>query len=399
MRQGFVVAQIGLAFVLLCVAGLLSVSLGRVISVPKGFSPERTITAHVTLPLQADRVRGGFLRADRLAFVNRLISDLDRQPGVVAAAVASNVPLSGDDMKSAATVPGVAPETGSPVAHASYSYWVSREYFTAMGMTLVDGRVFDAADDVQGRRVALIDTDFARRNFPKGNPLGHQVFLGSTAGPDEDAFTIVGVVEAAKQSALSDQSQQGAVYYPTRFYTNNRYFIVVRTTGSVEALAPTLGRVVRSIDPDLPVSDVRTMAAMVSDSTMAQRSPALVTAAFALLALLLATIGTHGVISYTIAERQREIGLRLALGAQPSQIRMQFLWVGARLLALGLAVGLLGALASGRLLQASLYNTASVNVPILAAAAGVMAVVLAIACVLPAARAARLSPMIAMAED
>jgi predicted permease len=399
LRQSFVVAQIGLAFVLLCVAGLLSVSLGRVMAAPKGFSPEHTLTGHVSLPVRMDRLRGGFLRADRLAFVTRLVDELKRQPGVVAAAVASNVPLSGDDMKSAATVPGDELEPGAVVPHASYSYWVSREYFTAMGMTLVNGRLFDAADDAEHRRVALIDTDFARRKFPNGDALGHHVFLGSRVGPDAEAFTIVGVVDAAKQSALTDDSRQGAVYYPTAFYTNNRYFIVVRTNGSVEALAPAIPRIVRDIDPDLPVSDLRTMATMVSESTMAQRSPAFVTIAFAVLALLLAAVGTHGVISYAIAERQREIGLRLALGAQPSQIRMQFLAVGARLLAFGLAVGLLGALVSGRLLQASLYNTAAVNLPILAGASGVMVVLLAVACLLPSGRAARLSPMIAMAED
>lgn len=401
LRHGFVVAQIALAFVLLSAAGLLSLSLDRVLAAPKGFSPDHTLTGHVTLPIRIERLRAGFLRADRIAFADRLVNELEQQPGVVAAAVSSNVPLSGDDIKSAATVPGAEDKAASPAPHASYSYWVSRDYFKAMGMALVSGRVFDASDAARNARVAVIDADFARRNFPRGNALGGRVFAGSRVGPDEEAFVIVGVVEPAKQPALTDATQQGAVYYPTAFYTNNAYFIVVRGTGvqgSEGALAPTLVRIVRGIDPDLPVSDIRTMTARVSDSAMMQRSPAVVTLAFAALALLLATIGTHGVISYAVASRRREIGVRLALGARPSQIGQQFLWLGGRLLLVGAIPGLAGAVIAGRFLE-QLFGVPPFHLQTIVLVSLLMTVVMAIACLAPSRRAARISPMTAMSAD
>ncbi len=345
LREAFIVAQIALTFVLLAGSGLLGLSLKRILEVSPGFRPDHTLTGQISLPYNT--------YADgpaRLAFTEKLMDRIDRMPGVVAAGVASNVPLSGTSGKSSATVKGHATRPGeSP--RGNYSYWVGGDYFSALGFTLRAGRFLTAADSRRPQRFAVVDEDFARYYWPNSSAIGRQLFEGSEEGKDSDAFTVVGVVGAIKQAGLTDETAQGAVYYPYVVRSDNNLFVAVRTSMPPESLSLALANAVRQIDPDLPVNDIRSMETRVADSLVLRRSPALLAGLFSAIAVLLTAIGSYGVLSYAVAQRRREIGVRMALGARPEQIRRQFLSLALRLLAYGGVLGALGAWIAGRAMQ------------------------------------------------
>ncbi len=390
LRHGFLVAQIGLAFVLLAGAAMLARSLENVLSVTPGFRSENVLSGSISVPYLDP--------AARLAFVERLVQAALGQPGVLSAGIVSNVPLSGQSGKSSAKVKGHTLEPGE-APRGIYSYSVAGDYFAAMGFALREGRFLSAADSRRKDRVCVVDEDFARRYWPQGHAIGQRLFQGSKEGPEAEAFTIVGVVGAVKQADLTDDTAQGAVFYPFGHRSDGGIFLVVRTSMAPESLASTLRHVVRSTDPELPVTDVRSMEGRIADSLIARRSPALLAGAFAAMALLLTAIGTYGVLSYAVTLRRREIGLRMALGARSTQVRRQFVSMTARLLTTGTVLGGIGAVASGRAMNALLFGVPAVHLPTLAATAGVIAVVGLAACLWPADRAARISPMEALADD
>ena len=392
MRHGFLIAQVALAFVLLAGAGLLALSLKQVMGVAPGFRPERILSGQIALPWY--RYPDG---PRRLTFVERLMEAVSHQPGVAAAGVATNVPFSGNSNKSAVTIKGQ-PLAPGQSPHAIYTYAIGGDYFAAMRIPVMHGRVLTSSD---GRGPALgcvVDDDLARYYFPRGDALGQRVFLGSEEGPDNEAYTIVGVVGAVKQAGLADENALGAVYYPYNERFDNNLFVVVRTTVSPESLSATVQRVVRALDPELPVNNLRSMEARIDQSLLTRRSPAMLAGVFAVIALLLTAMGTYGVLSYAVAQRRREIALRVALGARPDQVRAQFVRLAGRLLAAGTALGLTGAWMTGRALQGILFHVPAVQPGVLALTAGVIAVVCLLACLLPSHRAARISPSEALSE-
>jgi predicted permease len=392
LRHGFLVAQVALSFVLLAGAALLGLSIRNAMAVAPGFRADHVLSARVSLPGAAYRTASA-----RIAFTDTLAGALGRQPGVTAAGIVTNVPFSGITIKSAATVKGRALQPGeSPRGH--YSYGVTGDYFAAMGIPLLEGRFVDADDSRRGARVAAVDEDFARRYWPRGGALGQRLFQGGEEGTDADAFTIVGVVGASKQSGLTDTDAQGAVFYPYSARLDAEVFLVTRTTLASESLASTLQRAVRAVDPELPVSDLRTMETRIGDSLASRRSPAVVAALFSLIALLLTAIGTYGVLSYAVAQRRREIGLRIALGARPDQIRAQFLSLAVRLTTSGIGLGLAGAWLTGLAMQAILFRVPAFHLATLAGTAGMLAIVCLAGCLWPSERAARISPIEALSE-
>jgi predicted permease len=393
MRYGFLVAQMGLAFVLLSGAGLLGQSLKRVMEVSPGFRPESLLSGQISLPWKTYPND-----AARLAFTARLLEELGKKPGVLAAGVVSNVPLSGSSGKSAARVKGYVLPPGESL-HGIYSYGVDGDYFTAMGYSLVEGRFIDAADSRRSERVCVVDADFAHRYWPQGGAVGGTLFEGGSEEKGEQAFTVVGVVGAVKQAGLVEDEAQGAVYYPYAYRTDNSLFVVARTSAAPASLGVTLQQVVRSIDPELPVNDLKSMEGRIADSLVARRSPALLAGLFSGLAVLLTAIGTYGVLSFAVAQRRREIGLRMALGARPAQVRRQFVSLALRLLATGTALGLAGAWLSGSVLQAILFRVPAFHLATVAATAAILGLVSLVACLLPSERAARISPMEALAEE
>ena len=393
LRHGFLVAQIALSFVLLAGAGLLAASLMNLTRVPPGFQPAHVLSGQVSLPW--DRYGGS---KPRLVFIDRLMDALHGQPGVVAAGIATNIPLSGNSNRSATTVKGYALPPGTSV-RANYAYAVAGEYFAVMGLPVLAGRPLLPDDARMGRHVCVVDEDFARRYWPKGNEIGGQLFLGSEVGPDSEAFTVVGVVGAVKQAGLSEQDALGAVYYPYAERFDNALFVVTKTSLEPDAFGGTLQRVVRRIDPELPVNNIRSMETRIADSLIARRSPAVLAGLYAIIALLLTAIGTYGVLSYSVAQRRREIALRMALGARPDQVRRQFVALAGRLVATGSVMGLAGAWLTGRAMQAVLFEVAPLPVPVVAMSGAVLATVCLAACLLPSRRAAHISPQAALAEE
>jgi predicted permease len=391
LRQVFVVSQIALAFTLLVGAGLLGISLERAMDVSPGFQSDHILTGKISLPWKSYSDKNA-----RVAFTEKLDDSLGRLPGVLSAGVVTNVPFSGRSGKSAATIEGRVSQPGeSPRGH--YSYGVGGDYFKAMGFSLLKGRFLSEADSRSNRRVCVVDQDFARYYWPSGNAVGHRLFDGSEQANDAEAFTIVGVVGSVKQAGLTDEAAQGAIYYPYGFRSED-FFVAVRTSLPPETLGLTLQGAVRQVDPDLPVNDVRTMEARVADSLAAQRTSALLAILFSAIALLLVAIGSYGVLSYAVEQRRREIGVRMALGAQPGKIRNQFLFLALRLLAYGVTLGGVGAWLSGRAMQAVLFHVPPFDLAILSGAAGVMGIVTIVACLLPSQRAARTSPVEALRD-
>lgn len=391
LRHGFVIAQIALAFVLLSGTGLLGLSLKRAMDVSPGFRSDHVATGQISLVGNAyPSPQAG------LAFTERLVGELGRQPGVLSAGVATNIPFSGANGKSSATVVGYVPRAGESL-RANYSYGVAGDYFRAMGFTLRAGRFLTGADSRRNARVCVVDEDFARYYWPNGSALGQRLFMGGDAGPDGEAFTVVGVVGSVKQSGLTDEAALGAVYYPYLYRPDSNLFVAVRGA-QADSLEMALRRTARQIDPGLALADIQTMDGRIAESLVVRRSPALLGGIFSGIALLLIAIGTYGVLSYGVAQRRREIGVRMALGARPEQIRGQFLAVAVRLLAGGMLVGALGAWMTGRAMQAVLFHVPGHSPTILAGSAAVIAAISFLACLLPARRASRVSPMRALAD-
>jgi predicted permease len=389
LRHGFIVAQIALAFVLLAGAALLGLSLKKAMAVSPGFRPDHVLTGECTVSWDLQR--------ERVGIVDRLLESIRRQPGIAATGTITNIPLSGDSGKIAVTPKGYVLPPGQSV-HGHYSYAVHGDYFSALGIQLREGRFLTSADSHSAKRVCVVDEDLARRYWPNGGALGQRIALGDEKD-DGQLFTVVGVVGAVKQAALTEAQGQGAVYLPYAYRDSASIFIVTRTSQRPEAFGETLRKLVRAAHPALAVDNIRSMDTRIADSLITRRSPALLAGIFAGVALLLAAIGTYGVLSYAVAQRRREIGIRMALGARREQIGVQFLSLGLRLLAAGTVLGLIGAWLAGRAMQSVLFDLPTLPVAALLGTALVMTTVSLVACLIPARRATKVDPMIALRTE
>jgi len=389
VRHGFIVAQIALAFVLLAGAALLGLSLKKAMAVSPGFRSDHVLTGECTVSWDLQR--------ERVGIVDRLLESIRQQPGIAATGTITNIPLSGDSGKTPVTPKGYVPPPGQSV-HGHYSYAVHGEYFSALGIDLREGRFLTSADSHRAERVCVVDEDLARRYWPKGGALGQRIALGDEKD-DAHLFTVVGVVGAVKQAALTETQGQGAVYLPYRYRDTYSIFIVTRTSQRPEAFAETLRKLVRATHPLLAVDNIRSMDTRIADSLITRRSPALLAGIFACVALLLAAIGTYGVLSYAVAQSTREIGIRMALGAQREQIGAQFLSLGLRLLIAGTLLGLLGAWLAGKAMQTVLFDVPPLHLAILFGTAAIMSVVSLVACLIPARRATMVNPVEALRAE
>ena len=389
LRHGFIVAQIALAFVLLAGAALLGLSLKKVMAVSPGFRPDHVLTGECTVSWDLQR--------ERVGIVDRLLESIRQQPGIAATGTITNIPLSGDSGKTAVTPKGYVPPPGQSV-HGHYSYAVHGEYFSALGIDLREGRFLSSADSHRAERVCVVDEDLARRYWPNGGALGQRIALGDEKD-DAQLFTVVGVVGAVKQAALTEAQGQGAVYLPYAYRDNASIFIATRTSQRPEAFAETLRKLVRAANPNLAIDNLRSMDTRIAESLIARRSPALLAGIFASVALLLAALGTYGVLSYAVAQRTREIGIRMALGARREQIGTQFLSLGLRLLIAGTILGLVGAWLAERAMQSVLFGVPALPVITLLGTAFVMTAVSLVACLIPARRASRVDPIVALRTE
>lgn len=393
LRHGLIVAQIALAFVLLAGTGLLGLSFSRVMAVNPGFQPERILTGQIALPwvnYKEDK--------QRLAFVERLTTELQAVPGVTAVGIGTGMPFSGSDNNSATWIEGRQPEPGESL-QAHYTSGVAGDYFQTLGVPLREGRFLTTADLRSEAKVCVIDEDVARRYWPNESALGHRVTNETPENPERKFFTIVGVVGAVKQKDLSDQRSNGAIFYPYSDFAGSWFSVAVRTSQPPELVGNALRAAALRIDPELPVDQLKTMETRVEESVASRRLPLLLAAIFASVALVLAAIGIYGVLAYSVAQRQREIGVRMALGALPEQIRAQFLGLGGRLLLIALPLGLLGAWLAGRAMTGLLYGVAPGNGLVLGGTALLLALVAMLACLVPSRRAAQVAPIEALRSN
>lgn len=392
MRHAFIVAQVALAFVLLSGAGLLGVSLQRVLATSPGFRPEQVLTAQLNLPW-----KNYPKPPERLAFIERLLAELRAQPGVTSVGITSGLPFSGGTDNNATAVEGIKLNPGEAI-RAHFTVGISGDYAQALGISLVEGRFLEDADNQRKPLACVVDEDFAKRYWPGQSALGHRLTNGPEFKEDE-AHTIVGVVKSVKQADLADKGGQGAIYYPYVSYASSGFSVVLRTALPPAALASALQRTVAKLDPELPIDEMKPMQRLIDDSLVSRRSPALLAGIFAGVALLLAAIGTYGVLAYAVSQRKREIGVRMALGAQPGQVLGQFLGLGLKLLLVGVGLGVVGAWGVGRAMESLLFGVGSFHPGVVAIAAAVLLVVVLLATFLPSRRASQVSPMEALRDD
>jgi predicted permease len=393
LRHGLIVTQIAVAGVLLYGAGLLGVSLKRTLNQSPGFDPEQVVTGDLMLPWQnyaAD--------SSRVAFVFRLLDRLRALPGVSHAAVSSALPFT----KGGSAPRGILPEGFVPASGGNlrvhYVSTVTSDYGRAMGIPLLRGRFIEDADSREGApKVAVIDEAMARLYWPNSDAIGRRFCTDPSVFNPEFAHTVVGIVGSVKQQELGETAKLGAVYLP---YTEFPDFqVIVRASSSANVMGSTLQKIVHQLDPGLPLTDFKSMQTRIDDSLLTRRSPALLAVALAGVALLLAGIGVYGVLAYAVSQRRREVGVRMALGATPHQIRREFLHLGTRLLALGCLLGWAGAGAAGRTMESILFEVPSFHVPTVILTATTLGLAILLASLLPAQRAARISPMEALRHE
>jgi predicted permease len=283
---------------------------------------------------------------------------------------------------------------------------VSPGYFEAMGIPLLRGRFFEEGDDENAPNRVIVDERLAARFWPGGDAVGKRVYSPSNAedlsGPSENVtwFHVVGVVGAVRDRGLVDaEDRVGMYYFPYRQAVRRFQTFAIRTARDPESLAMELRSVIGRLDPEIPLFDVRTMEERLDDSLLARKTSLLLSLAFGILALLLAALGIYGVLAYLVTQRTREIGIRMALGSSTRSAFELVLKEGAAMLGLGLALGVAGALALGRLLEGQLHGVSPAEPWVLGLVAALLSVFAFAAAAVPARRAARIHPMEALRAD
>jgi len=395
-RSGLVVAQVSLAFALLVGAGLMIASFVQTARVDVGFERANVLTASVSMPVT--RYPDD---AARRTFTDRVLERVRAIPGVTVAA-ATNVLLFGDDYNSSV----VTPEGYTPAPEESLispiNSQVSDNYFETMGIELVAGRTFTAGDRENAQQVAIIDEDLAARFFPGRDPLGARITQGVPGVGQDDQLvyrTIVGVVRRVRASSMTEDQPPGHFYVPLAQRPTGRIFLTVKTAVDPLTLENAVRRAVAELDPDMPAYDIRSMEERVAGSMTTDRLRMLLITGFGALALFLAAVGLYGVLAYSVAQRSAEIGIRMALGSSAIEIFRMVVGQGARLVALGLGLGLAASIALTRLVQSMLYGVSPTDPVVFAGVLTVLAITALVACIVPARRAMSVDPLVAMRTD
>ncbi len=389
LRRSLAIAQIALAAMLLVGSGLLLRSFSNLIHGRIGFAPDHVLTA---------QLRAAGERYDSAAAVNRfyesVLRDLAAQPGVIAAGAATMLPTQGSVGTSLRIV-------GEPVDEAhlpDLGYIAVRgAYFAAMRIPLMAGRLFDSADRPDGPPVALINQTAARRFFPRGDAVGRRIRIGPD--PHSTPITIVGVVGDIRDEGLGVPPRPTLFADHTQQAWDRSMSLVVRTAGDPRSIEPSLRQAVHAADPLLAVRNVMPLEDVLGASLAARRFSLGLVSCFAAIALLLAAVGVYGVLSYGVSARTREFGVRMALGATSRDVLLLVLRQGLGWSLFGLALGLVGAVSAGRLVAGLLYGVGAVDAPTYGLVAVGLLVVVAVACAVPAWRAARVDPLTSMRAD
>jgi putative ABC transport system permease protein len=391
-RATLVLAEVALACVLLVGAALLLRSFVRLERVDPGFAPHGVVTARITLP------RAGYDAPTRqVAFADALLERLRQLPGVRAAALASDAPFSDGLPYWAFSVAGAEPLPPEAVQDAVV-FRATPDYFRTLGLPLERGRLFGATDRGEAAPVALVSEGLARRYWPNRDPLGSRITFGDPADSASTWMTVVGVVGDVRQDGPVDPAYP-QIYVPLAQVSSRGLLVALRTEGDPLAMVPSVRQALASVDPTLALARIATMDDRLAGTLARPRVNALLLAGFASTALLLAALGIYGVIAYSVVQRARELGIRIALGARRDDVLRLVLRQGMTPVAAGLVLGLGGAAAASRVLQSLLYGVAATDTVTYGAVAAFLTVVAMAASYLPARRAARSDPMMALRAE
>jgi putative ABC transport system permease protein len=391
-RSLLILAEVAASVVLLVVAGLLLRSFLGLQGVSPGFEPDGVMTLQVSLP-DSEYPDDG----DRAAFYRALTERVAALPGVEAAGAGFPLPLSGSGYILDFVVEG-RPAPGPNESPSSHIRFVTPGYHRTLGIPLLRGRRLTEADREDAPRVALINRTMARRWWPDGDPLGERITFDDPTDPEAEWVEVVGIVGDVRHDSLA-QEPDAETYLSAYQTPRSTAVVTARTAGDPELLAGGLRQAVLQTDPDLPVYRVRTLEEVVADSLADQRFSATLLGLFALLALVLASVGVYGVISYSVTRRTHEMGLRMALGAERREVRRLVVVQGMRVAGLGVALGLVVALAATRFLEGMLYGVTTTDPATLLAVPAVLLLVALLATILPAVRATRVDPVVALRSE
>ena len=389
VRRALIVAEVSLAAVLLAMAGLHLRSLVRLQQVDPGFDGERVLAA--TLFLAGPRYTSD---ERQIGFFSDLLERLDGQPGIVAAGAVTTLPMNpiGIDYDLPFSADGSPPPLPAERREVDFRV-VAGDYFAALGVPVV-GRTFDATDREDGARVAMVNRTLAERYFPGESPLGRQVWVGGGIGP----ATVVGVVGDVRHHGLAARPKP-ELYVPFPQYPHGGMTIVVRGPGDPAGLTRVLKESVYGIDPAQPITGLTTLPALLSGSMAPQRFNLMLLGGFAALALVLAAVGVYGIVAYTVSGRTREIGIRMALGAAGRDVGRAIMGPALGPSVAGIAIGSAGAVLIGRALAPDLYEVKPHDPLTFALVALILLGAAAVACAIPARRASRVDPAIALRSE
>ncbi|MGD0365156.1 MAG: ABC transporter permease [Bryobacteraceae bacterium] len=386
LRGLLVVSELAFSLMLLIGAGLLIRSFVRLQNVPPGFATDHVLSMQVA-------ASGPKYREDKpvIQFYREVGLRIGRLPGVIAQGQASVLPLTGAVGWGGINVEGYTPPPGQELQVDLRL--ASTDYFRAMKIQLLKGRFFDSHDSIDGQRVTIIDEQFAQRFWPHENPVGKHLWFDP-----KKPFTIAGVVGTVKQYGL-DSGSKIAVYFPQDQQGGGQMFEVARTSGNPAELANAIVREIHAVDPGVPVYDIRTMDERLHDSMARQRFATTMLGAFAAFALLLAAVGVYGVMSYLVTQSTHDIGVRVALGAQPGQVLGLVVRQGMALALVGIVVGWIGSAALTRAMSSLLFGVSATDAVTFVAVAALLAAVVCAATMIPARRATGVDPMVALRDE
>jgi putative ABC transport system permease protein len=389
-----VVCEIAIAVLLVSGAGLLIRSVARMLDLHTGFSADRVITFWIRPPSSRYPPESG------PAILEKMLTRIERVPGVEAAAINRCVPFTGC-ARTVAFFPDRANEKTSPPMVGRH--YTSPDYFRTLGIPLRAGRTLAESDRLGRPPVAVVNETGARRFWPGENPLGKRVWFGTTTGPFSDAahaIEIVGVVGDVKYEGVEQVDPDRADFYTSfRQFAYPDSMVIVKARPSAQALLPALREAVADVDASTPIFDVKSLDDRIAAATSRPRFNAALLSGFAGAALLLAAIGVYGMLSYSVSSRLREMGVRLALGADASRVTRLVLGEGLRLAGIGSVIGILASLALTRLLGGVLLDAPAGDIRLLAAASLTMIGVAAVAACIPARRAGAVDPIVVLRSE
>ncbi|HXY31467.1 MAG TPA: ABC transporter permease [Gemmatimonadaceae bacterium] len=393
-RRALVVSEMALALMLLAGAGLLIRSLERLQKVDPGFEPHGLLTVQLTLP--ALRYASD---TPQVAFYNRLLPDVSQIPGVRAVGATSTLPFSGGWSTGSFNIEGYQPKEKEPTPWGDIRV-VSPGFLSALGAPLRKGRMFTDQDDAAHPQVAVVDDEMVRRYWPHEDPIGKRLYFEGSNSPDSARhyIQVIGVVGHTMHEAL-DADARVQVYLPYAQNPQRGMSLVVRTASDPEGVFPAVRAAVQNVDRDVPISRVQTMQNLVEASVGPRRLSMWLLGAFAGIAMFLAALGIYGIMSYAVAQRRRDIGVRIALGAEQRDVLALILRQGMTLAAVGIGAGALGALALTRLIRSQLYGVSASDPLTFIAVILLLAGTALAATWIPALRATRVDPAVALRQE